>query len=240
MRRGVRVTGLQMSGSVRFVVGGATGGNVHLRTALYQAVSDDARSLALSKAIVAAKLQNSRNVVDRWGRFGRVCRSFRRKSVRNRAKWPKMHRHQGPYVRKRSMFRLSLAFLQNLAVSPGLMPRPSLLRRTSLVVKMNLDLRYDPPSRRPTGRRTLKAPVPHQRFVARPSALRMEWRSSSDSRGGRAHRADRGRLVSTVLEPCCFPRRLQDIESDTGYDTWRRVPDGVLARVSQTAVYDTC
>ena len=35
-------------------------------------------------------------------------------------------------------------------------------------------------------------------------------------------------------------RRLQDIESDTGYDTRRRVLDGVFAGVSQTAVYDTC
>ena len=43
-----------------------------------------------------------------------------------------------------------------------------------------------------------------------------------------------------VSEPCCFARRLQDIESDTGYDTRRRAPDGALARVSQTAVYDTC
>ena len=34
-------------------------------------------------------------------------------------------------------------------------------------------------------------------------------------------------------------RRLQDIESDTGYDTRRRAPGGVLSRVSQTAVYDT-
>ena len=34
--------------------------------------------------------------------------------------------------------------------------------------------------------------------------------------------------------------RLQDIESDTGYDTRRRWPDGVFACVSQTAVYDTC
>ena len=33
---------------------------------------------------------------------------------------------------------------------------------------------------------------------------------------------------------------MQDIESDTGYDTRRRAPDGVLARLSQTAVYDTC
>ena len=30
------------------------------------------------------------------------------------------------------------------------------------------------------------------------------------------------------------PRRLQDIESDTGYDTRRRWPDGALARMSQT------
>ena len=36
------------------------------------------------------------------------------------------------------------------------------------------------------------------------------------------------------------PRRLQDIESDTGYDTRRRVLDGVFARLSQTTVYDTC
>ena len=33
---------------------------------------------------------------------------------------------------------------------------------------------------------------------------------------------------------------LQDIESDTGYDTRRRAPDGGLARLSQTTVYDTC
>ena len=35
-------------------------------------------------------------------------------------------------------------------------------------------------------------------------------------------------------------RRLQDIESDTGYDTRRRAPEGALTGVSQTAVYDTC
>ena len=68
VRRGVRVAALQMSGAVRFVVHGATSGNVHLRTALFRAAMDDAQSLALSKAIVAAKLQNSRKVVDRWSR----------------------------------------------------------------------------------------------------------------------------------------------------------------------------
>ena len=40
-------------------------------------------------------------------------------------------------------------------------------------------------------------------------------------------------------EPCAFVRRLQHIESDTGYDTRRRAPGGAFARVSQTAVYDT-
>ena len=33
---------------------------------------------------------------------------------------------------------------------------------------------------------------------------------------------------------------MQDIESDTGYDTRRRGPDGAFAGVSQTTVYDTC
>ena len=47
-------------------------------------------------------------------------------------------------------------------------------------------------------------------------------------------------LSARVSVPCCFARRLQDIESDTGYDTRRRVPEGVPARVSQTTVDDTC
>ena len=68
VRRGVRVAALHMSGAVRFIVNGATGGNVHLRTALFRAAMDDVKSLALSKAIVAAKLQNSRKVVHRWSR----------------------------------------------------------------------------------------------------------------------------------------------------------------------------
>lgn len=67
-RRGVRVAALTRGGAVRFTVNGATGGNVHLRTALYETVADATRSLQLAKAIVAAKLQNSRRVVDRWAR----------------------------------------------------------------------------------------------------------------------------------------------------------------------------
>ncbi len=68
VKRKIRVAALRRNGSVRFVVGGPTGGNVHLRLALFKAVSDPARSLTLAKVIVAAKLQNSRHVVDRWAR----------------------------------------------------------------------------------------------------------------------------------------------------------------------------
>ena len=68
VRRGVRVAALRQGGSVRFVVGHPTGGNVHLRMALYRAVNDEQLSLDLSRAVVAAKLQNSRKVVARWAR----------------------------------------------------------------------------------------------------------------------------------------------------------------------------
>ena len=68
VQRGVRVAALQMSGAVRFVVNGPTSGNVHLRTAQFGAAMDDARSLVLAKAIVAAKLQSSSRVVGRWAR----------------------------------------------------------------------------------------------------------------------------------------------------------------------------
>ena len=83
VRRGVRVAALRQGGSVRFVVGRPTGGNVHLRMALYRAVNDEQLSLSLSKAIVAAKLQNSRKVVrplgpgcERRGARGSVGRSI--------------------------------------------------------------------------------------------------------------------------------------------------------------------
>ena len=68
VRRGVRVAALQMSGALRFVVNGPTTGNVHLRTAQFNAVMDDTRSLAVARSIVAAKLQNSSRVVGRWSR----------------------------------------------------------------------------------------------------------------------------------------------------------------------------
>ncbi len=68
VKRGVRVSALRQSGAIRFVVGHQTGGNVHLRTALYRAVTDPGHSLQLARSIIAAKLQNSRKVLGRWAR----------------------------------------------------------------------------------------------------------------------------------------------------------------------------
>lgn len=68
VERGVRFAALRRSGIPRFTVSGPTSGNVHLRTALFQAVTDDAHALSLSKATVAAKLQSSARVVARWSR----------------------------------------------------------------------------------------------------------------------------------------------------------------------------
>ncbi len=93
VRRGVRVSALRSNGAVRFVVGHATGGNVHLRTALYGAVTDHHHSLALSKAIVAAKLQNSRKVVGRWARDEKdtsVAEGLASRSTQIRARVPRL------------------------------------------------------------------------------------------------------------------------------------------------------
>ena len=68
VRRGVRISALSSGGRGRFFVTSGTGGNVHLRMAHYKVLADKAQSLALSKVIVAAKLQNSRFVVSRWAR----------------------------------------------------------------------------------------------------------------------------------------------------------------------------
>ncbi|MCY3981584.1 MAG: CRISPR-associated endonuclease Cas1 [Roseovarius sp.] len=68
VRRGVRVAALRSNGAVRFVVSGPTSGNVHLRLAQHRAASDCNQALEISKTIVAAKLQSSRKVLERWSR----------------------------------------------------------------------------------------------------------------------------------------------------------------------------
>ena len=68
VRRGVRIAALRSNGAVRFIVSGSTSGNVHLRLAQNRVASDRDQALAISKAIVAAKIQSSRQVVNRWAR----------------------------------------------------------------------------------------------------------------------------------------------------------------------------
>jgi len=64
--KGVRLTALARNGKVRFTVGAATSGNVHLRVAQYEAHQEPAHTAELSRQMVAGKLQNARRVVNRW------------------------------------------------------------------------------------------------------------------------------------------------------------------------------
>ena len=68
VKRGVRVASLRRSGELRFVVGGPMSGNVHLRMAQHAAVASEEDSLAIGRAVVAAKLQSSRTTLLRWSR----------------------------------------------------------------------------------------------------------------------------------------------------------------------------
>lgn len=73
----VRVIALTRGGRVRFMVGSSTGGNVHLRLAQYAAAKDPDRQLAISRSIVAGKIQNSRRLLQQWmWDAGRLERSF--------------------------------------------------------------------------------------------------------------------------------------------------------------------
>lgn len=67
---GVRVAVLRRSGALRFVVGPPRSGNVHLRISQVERAIDKSKGLELARLFVAAKLQNSRRVVLRWGRDG--------------------------------------------------------------------------------------------------------------------------------------------------------------------------
>jgi CRISPR-associated protein Cas1 len=66
VEHGVRVTALRRSGKVRFSVGGSTSGNVLLRVAQHRAASDPEATAAISRSIVAAKLQNYGVLLQRW------------------------------------------------------------------------------------------------------------------------------------------------------------------------------
>lgn len=62
----VRVCSLRRGGKLRFVVGGPVGGNVHLRVAQLRRHEDPVARGALSRTIVAGKLQNYRLLLKRW------------------------------------------------------------------------------------------------------------------------------------------------------------------------------
>ena len=68
VRRRIRVSVLTRGGRIKFVVGGATSGNVHLRVAHHEAVSDRTKAIETARAIVAAKIRNSASVLGRWAR----------------------------------------------------------------------------------------------------------------------------------------------------------------------------
>lgn len=68
VRRKIRVAALTRGGRIRFIVSGPTSGNVHLRQAQHRATEDVNTTLHITRNIVAAKLQNSRRVISRWGR----------------------------------------------------------------------------------------------------------------------------------------------------------------------------
>ena len=63
---GVRVCALRRGGKLRFLVGGPVGGNVHLRLAQLRCSEDTIARAALSRTIVAGKLQNYRLLLGRW------------------------------------------------------------------------------------------------------------------------------------------------------------------------------
>ena len=67
MKRGIRVAALSTTGRLRFWVGGPTSGNVHLRLAQYARSSDPLGSAEVARILVAGKLWNCREMIQRWG-----------------------------------------------------------------------------------------------------------------------------------------------------------------------------
>lgn len=66
VERNIRVASLRRGGQVRFVVGGPTSGNVHLRLGQYEAATTPGRTAALARWFVAGKLANCRRLLARW------------------------------------------------------------------------------------------------------------------------------------------------------------------------------
>ncbi len=68
VRRRIRIAALTKSGRIRFVIGGPTTGNVHLRIGQYTASTAPDHTLNLCRITVAAKLRSTAHVLGRWSR----------------------------------------------------------------------------------------------------------------------------------------------------------------------------
>ena len=68
VKRNIRVASLTRAGRIRFIIGGPTSGNVHLRISQYFSSTNESCVLKLCRVFVAAKLQNSARVLSRWSR----------------------------------------------------------------------------------------------------------------------------------------------------------------------------
>ena len=68
VRRHIRVVSLTRGGRIRFMVGGPTAGNVHLRIAQYATSTAFDQTLNLCRVLVAAKLRSTTHVLLRWSR----------------------------------------------------------------------------------------------------------------------------------------------------------------------------
>jgi CRISPR-associated protein Cas1 len=66
VERNIRVSSLRRGGQLRFALGGPVSGNVHLRVAQLRRYDDSVARDALSRTIVAGKLQNYRRLLKRW------------------------------------------------------------------------------------------------------------------------------------------------------------------------------
>lgn len=68
VKRHIRLAALTQGGRIRFIVGGPTAGNVHLRISQYEMSTASEHTLDLCRVFVAAKLRSVVHVLSRWSR----------------------------------------------------------------------------------------------------------------------------------------------------------------------------
>ena len=68
VRRNIRIAALTRAGRIRFIVGGPTTDNVHLRIAQYRTATNVDGTMDLCRVMVAGKLRSTIHVLSRWSR----------------------------------------------------------------------------------------------------------------------------------------------------------------------------